>query len=297
MTPRLVFRAASLVGESPLWAPDEGRLYWLDQNVPAMHRFDPSSGRNETWELPLDPPVGGLVRSIRGCIICAPKGVFLCDFDRRALKRWIDPNLRPRDTCFNDAKVDRDGHLWISSMHITESRRRGQLYRIQADGRSTVIDQGFTCGNGPAFSPDGQLLYFADTGGGRVLVYELNRATGETSNRRVFAKFSADEGQPDGMTVDSQGSLWVCHWRGWGISRLLANGRRDLKLRLPVPNVTSCCFGSGDLGTLFVTTASAQMAPDDATVAPLAGSIFAIDPGVAGLVEPIFAVRTSGRPV
>ena len=57
---------------------------------------------------------------------------------------------------------------------------------------------------------------------------------------------------------------------------------------MPVPNVTSCCFGGMNLCTLFITTASVDMSRDIAEMAPLAGSLFAVEPGIAGLEEPVF---------
>jgi len=288
MTPNLVLRIESRLGESALWLPDEKRLYWLDLKGPAMHRFDPESGRNETWKLPLATPLGGVVRGRRGLLLAAPEGLLHCDFDQRSLKPWIDPNARPADTRFNDCKVDRGGRLWLASSHIEERDAVGQLYRVLPDGASAVVDQGFACANGPAFSPDGTRLYFADTIAGRIYLYDLDPVAGALANRRLFAEFSGDDGQPDGMTVDAEGGLWACHWGGWRVTRFLPDGRRDRTVSLPVPHVTSCCFGGGELRTLFVTTASVDMSPADVARAPLAGSLFAVDAGVAGLAEPVF---------
>jgi len=290
MKPVVAFRIGSRLGESALWAPDEERLYWLDLKAPAMHRFDPATGRNETWELPLGIPLGGVVRARRDLLLAAPEGLLHCNFDRRSLQRWFDPNNRPSDTRFNDCKVDRAGRLWLASSHIEEREAVGQLYQVLQDGTSTIVDEGFACGNGPAFSPDGAQLYFADTIAGRIYEYDLDTVTGTVSGRRVFAECSPEEGQPDGMTVDGEGGLWVCHWGGWRVSRFLPDGRRERSVALPVPQVTSCCFGGKDLRTLFVTTASVGLSPDEVGRAPLAGSLFAVDTGVAGLVEPVFPV-------
>ena len=90
------------------------------------------------------------------------------------------------------------------------------------------------------------------------------------------------------MTIDADGGLWVCDWGGARVSRFRPDGRRDLAIAMPVPNVTSCCFGGDDLRTLFVTTASIEMTPAQIERAPLAGSLFAVDAGIAGLEETVF---------
>lgn len=290
MAPELALRIRSQLGESALWAPHEQRLYWLDLTGPAMHRFDPLTGANESWELPLGTPLGGVVRAPGGLLLAAPEGLFNCDFDGRRLELWTDPNARPEDTRFNDCKVDRGGRLWLASKHVEESEAHGQLYRVMPDGSSVIVDQGFACANGPAFSPDGGRLYLADTTAKRIYAYDLEPESGALSHRWLFAEFSTEEGEPDGMTVDAEGGLWACHWGGWRVTRFLPDGKRDRMVRLPVPQVTSCCFGGEGLTTLFVTSASIEMTPSDAAGAPLAGSLFAIDVGISGLEEPVFQV-------
>jgi xylono-1,5-lactonase len=287
----LVLQIGSRLGESALWVRKETRLYWLDLTAPAMHRFDPATGVNEMWELPLDTPLGGVVRTRRGLLLAAPEGLFQCDFDGRRIELWTNPNARPDDTWFNDCKVDRGGRLWLASKHLKESEAAGQLYRVLPDGSSVVADQGFACANGPAFSPDGGRLYLADTTAKRIYVYDLDPVSGALSDRRHFAEFSPEDGEPDGMTVDAEGGLWVCHWGGCRLTRFLPDGHRDRAITLPVPQVTSCCFGGEDLRTLFITTASIDMTTADAAKAPLAGSLFAANVGVAGLEEPMFPLQ------
>jgi sugar lactone lactonase YvrE len=98
--------------------------------------------------------------------------------------------------------------------------------------------------------------------------------------------YAAEEGYPDGVTVDAEGCVWVAHWAGARITRLSSTGERKQVFTVPVPNVTSICFGGADLCTLFVTTAW-EGTPDRAAY-PYAGDVFALNPGVRGLAEPHF---------
>lgn len=288
MIPACVVQTRSLLGESALWVPGEQRLYWVDLRAPAIHRFDPAGGHDEVWPLSLPVPLGGIVRGRRSLLLATRGGVMRCDFDKRQLVLWTQPNDRPADTAFNDGKVDRDGRLWLGSKHLDESQAVGRLYRVAPDGTAAVADAGFVCSNGPAFSPDGRVLYFADTTEQRIYAYDLDPASGTLTKRRQFARFTPEEGEPDGMTTDAEGGLWVCHWGGWRVTRFDADGRRDRMVAMPVPNVTSCCFGGTNLSTLFITTASVDMTPDIAETATLAGSLFVVEPGIAGLEEPVF---------
>ncbi|HWA42071.1 MAG TPA: SMP-30/gluconolactonase/LRE family protein [Hypericibacter adhaerens] len=288
LTAHCVLPAAARLGESALWLAEEQRLYWLDLKAPAIHRFDPATGTDERWELALEIPLGCLLRRADDLLLAGRRGLYAVDFDARALRLWFDPNDRPVDTAFNDGKTDRFGHIWLGSSHIEEREPIGKFYRIDRDGAVTVADQGFPCSNGPALSPDGTVLYFADTVGLQVLRYDLDPKTGRLSNRRLFLQFAPEQGQPDGMTVDEEGGLWVCHWGGWGVTRYTPEGQVSARIDLPAPNVTSCAFGDEDLRTLYITSAKDDMSSADAARAPLAGGLFAVRPGQRGLLEPIF---------
>jgi sugar lactone lactonase YvrE len=290
MTPAVscVLPAAARLGESALWLEREQRLYWLDLKAPAIHRFDPATGTDECWNLALEIPLGCLLRRAQDLLLAGRRGLYEVDFTARSLRLWFDPNDQPQDTAFNDGKVDRFGHIWLGSSHIEEREPIGKLYRIDAGRAVTVADQGFPCSNGPALSPDGSLFYFADTVGRRVYRYDLDRKPGRLSNRQVFLEFTPEQGQPDGMTVDEEGGLWVCHWGGWGVTRYRPDGRASMRIDLPAPNVTSCAFGGEDLRTLYITTAKDDMTPAEAARAPLAGGLFAARPGPRGLLEPVF---------
>jgi sugar lactone lactonase YvrE len=60
-------------------------------------------------------------------------------------------------------------------------------------------------------------------------------------------------------------------------------------VRLPVSQPTSCAFGGEGLRTLYVTTATQTLNAVERAEQPLAGALLALDVGVAGLPEPMFA--------
>ena len=112
-------------------------------------------------------------------------------------------------------------------------------------------------------APDGRTLYFANTHAGEIVAFDVDPATGETANRRPFASVAAEDGWPDGMTVDTEGFLWNAHWAGWRITRYDPEGKIERVIRFPVPQVSSCCFGGADMRTLFVTSATETMSEED----------------------------------
>lgn len=81
-------------------------------------------------------------------------------------------------------------------------------------------------------------------------------------------------GRPDGLTVDSEGAVWVATWPGYGVHRYLPDGTLDAIIPLPVSNVSSCELGGSDLRDLYITTAWELLSEAEHAAQPLAGSLF-----------------------
>ena len=60
------------------------------------------------------------------------------------------------------------------------------------------------------------------------------------------------------------------------------------EITVPATNVTSCAFGGPNFSTLFITTASQRLSPEQKMLQPLAGSIFSCELNITGIPEPIF---------
>ncbi|MBT3172415.1 MAG: hypothetical protein HN333_13420, partial [Rhodospirillaceae bacterium] len=146
------------------------------------------------------------------------------------------------------------------------------------------------CSNSLAFSPDGATLYYADLGIDTIWAYDLDTASGDISNRRVFASTKDMQGSPDGSAVDSEGYLWNAMWDGWCLARWAPDGTLDRKIDLPVQRPTCPMFGGENLDTIYLTCASIFLSDEDLAKQPQAGGIFAITgTGATGLPEPRFA--------
>jgi sugar lactone lactonase YvrE len=89
--------------------------------------------------------------------------------------------------------------------------------------------------------------------------------------------------------VDAEGCLWNADYGAARVVRYTPAGKVDRTFELPVTNVTCCCFGGKDLDTLYITTATQRLSPEELARQPLAGSLFALRPGVRGLAESRFA--------
>ena len=132
-------------------------------------------------------------------------------------------------------------------------------------------------------SPDGTTLYTTDTRGGTIFAHDL--AGGLPGEPRRFVQFEDGWGHPDGMAVDAEGHLWVCHWGGSRITRFAPDGTLERVVPVPTAQVTKCAFGGPDLTTLYITTASVGRDP---VIDPMAGHVFAVETESRGLAANMF---------
>ncbi|MBT7645531.1 MAG: SMP-30/gluconolactonase/LRE family protein, partial [Rhodospirillaceae bacterium] len=261
-----------------------------DMYLPAIYRYRPDSGENERLPLADVSQIGVLIQRCNGgFVLGVPDGLALLDPVNGELTPLTDPREDRDGVFFNDAKADRQGRLWINTYHVSETKPVSTLYRVDPDGTATVAAGGMMLANGPAFAPDGSVLYLADSTAGMIYSYDMDSASGALGPQELFAEIWPDAGIPDGMTVDSEGGLWNAHYEAARLTRYLPDGEVDLTVTLPVPNVTSCMFGGPDLATLYVTSATSGLSASELADAPLSGGLFAIETGFNGLPEPEFA--------
>ena len=292
---RCVAETRNLVGEGPVWDADSQRLFWTDINGMSVYRLDLQSGRVDRWNF--HSPVSALALTSNPGWLLVAAGLELLMWkvktDERVLFLQVeDAELGNR---LNEGAADPDGNFWVGTMHNNVApdgcgidvdwdhpkNRTGSLYRVAPDG--TVIRQasGLAIPNTMVWSPDRRTMYTGDSIDNVLFAYDYQN--GSVSGRRVFTQ-GFGRGVPDGSAMDEHGFVWNCRYFGNCLVRFDPTGNVDRVVEMPVRDITSCAFGGRDLRTLFITTASVSSVADG----PLAGSVFAFEPGVRGLPENLF---------
>jgi len=276
----------ALLGEGPVWVAEEQALYWLDIKGRRLFRRD-SQGALTEWQTPMR--VGSIAPRRGGGFIAGTEDGFAeVDLGEGRFAVFHDPEPHLPNNRFNDGKVDHAGRFWAGTMDDLEEQATGSLYRLEADRRCTLVDDGYKVTNGPAFSPDGRIAYHTDSAFQRIYAFDMG-ADGELANRRIFARFGEGEGFPDGMTVDSDGCLWVAFWDGWCLRKIAPDGKVAEQFALPVQRPTSCTFGGADLDELYVTSARIGLDNDSLKMQPCAGGLFLLQTGSRGVRQEPFA--------
>lgn len=274
------------LGEGPTWDHAAQALTFVDIKGRRAFRWRDTSGLEEFGT---SFRLGSLIpRASGGYISGTDRGIAAVDLDADRFELLFDPE-EDRDTNrFNDAKVDRSGRLFAGTMDDEEREASGAFYRIDKNMLCTRVDDGFRVTNGPAFSPDGKVMYANDSALQVTYRYDL-APDGTPLNRREFARFGEGEGYPDGITVDAEGCLWIAFWDGWCLRRLSPDGARLSELEVPVQRPTSCTFGGAALDRLFITSARIGLDERDLATQPMAGGLFMTLPGVHGIADRPFA--------
>jgi sugar lactone lactonase YvrE len=283
-----VLESGSELAEGPVWHPDERALYWVNIKAHEIHRFDPATGQDIHWQTPAD--VGSLgLRKHGGMVVALRSGFFFFD-PPAGFRPIVEPEADNPDNRFNDGKTDRQGRFWAGTLYDPdESKPTGGLYRLATDLSCQRLVDGIFASNGLAFSPDSKTAYYADSTQRLVWAFDFDADDGALSNRRVFVELKGDEGGPDGAAIDSEGCYWLTQPSGWRVVRYDPRGRADRIIEMPVSQPTCCAFGGPRMDTLYITTARYKLSAAQLAKEPLAGHMFALNPGVGGPADAFFA--------
>lgn len=266
-------------GEGPVWSRRWGGLRWVDMLAGDILALA-SDGAIERRH------VAGVAAAVRpraqgGAVIGVERGFALEDPDgtvRHLREVWSDDSVR-----MNEGGCDPDGRFYCGSMAHDQEPGAASLYRLDPDLSVHVVLERVTVSNGLEWSPDGSRAYYNDTATLEVAVFDYDSEAGLTS-RRVFADTAP--ARPDGLTVDSEGGVWVALSNAGAVRRYSPEGGLDEVVEVAARKATACTFGGPALDELFITTSRQGLESGED---PLAGSLFRVVPGVTGVPVREFA--------
>lgn len=267
--------------EGPVWDPtlglmfadaDRGGAYNLDRRGQTATVFEHRRG------------IGGMARHAQGGLIISGRNIAYKGPAATSTAVLIEKDPARGIVGFNDLTTDSRGRVYAGALGFlpTETELSGvggptkgaPLFLIELDGSVRQVWPEIQLTNGMGFSPDGKLLYHADSGDRTVYVYDVT-ADGSLLRRRPFA--SAAEGLPDGLAVAVDGSIWVAIAHAGQIRVFEPGGGLRTQFEFPLPMITSLCFGGPDMTDVYV------MSGSDGTGRTDAGTIFHLRADTPGL--------------
>lgn len=277
--PRVAVPCRAILGEAPIWDPRSDTLYWADINGELLWSWQPEA-RVEAVSRPVGERLGfiQLTPDPDRLILGLKSGLARWCLSDGTREHLLAPEPDQPGNRLNDGAAGPDGSLYFGTMNDTERKPTGSFYRWSEAGLSSFGGRAIVT-NGPALDAAGRVLYAADTSNGRVYRHALEQ-DGTPGPAEPFVLFGEGDGHPDGLTVDAEGHVWICHFRGARITRFSPAGEPVLIVPMPTAQITKVAFGGPDLATVYVTTAARDRDPE---TDPLAGHLFAFEPGIRGL--------------
>jgi sugar lactone lactonase YvrE len=236
--------------EGPAWSPD-GFLLFSDTVTNKLHKFVPGKGIAEAGEV-----AGGPI----GNAYDMDGRLYTCEFRQRRVTRTSKNGkvevlaARFEGKRFNgpnDITVRRDGQVYFTDPAFGNQEDARELdfygiFHITSKGELELVAKWKTRPNGVTLSPNGRILYVADSDARCVRAYDLDHAGAASNERIVIDKIS---GVPDGLRTDEKGNVYVAA-RAVYVYSPQAQLLGQVTLAETPSNLN---FGEGDLKSLFIT--------------------------------------------
>ena len=277
----------AVVGESPLWHAGQRRLYWVDIQKKQVHRFDPVTARNETFDLP-EIVTCLAFRERGGLLVTLRKDVAFFDPDAGRLERIATVEADRPGNRFNDGRVDPQGRFWAGTMGDKDwNAPVGSLYRIRPTGACPVATRRRLFQRdrlGPGRPDD----VFTESFRYTIWAYDFDPPPATWQTAAFAALDPAAKVFPDGLCVDAEGFVWSNHVGAGKVVRYDPRGRVEREVRLPVPRGRLHLRRRGPLDLVRHHGPRNDDAGTVEEATPLSGSLFAVDAGVRGLPATVF---------
>ncbi|MEX3007611.1 SMP-30/gluconolactonase/LRE family protein [Hoeflea sp. TYP-13] len=287
MRAALVLDCKNQHGEGIFWNPEDGRVWWTDIEGRAIWSFDPA--HNTSMSFPMRDRVCCFApRQNGGLIVAFADRVSLFNLATDEEVTIAEYQPENPETRLNDGRTDRQGRFILGGMNEKTGTADADVLRIDPDLSVTRLFGGVSCANSTCFSPDGSVMYFADTPEREIVAFDYDAAAGTISERRVHSSFKEEPGLPDGSCVDAEGGVWNAEWEGHRVVRVAPDGQIDRVIEVPVWKPTCCAFGGAELDTLFITSSRLMSDEDALAREPQSGGLFAVKPGVVGVLDTPF---------
>jgi sugar lactone lactonase YvrE len=275
---KLLINADCVLAETPVWDGRIEKLYFTDLFLGDIHRFDPKTGEDFVWK------TGKLIGSAIPCddpqkLLCTLEdGIYILDLKSSSLDFICDPENGNTDNRYNDTRVDPAGRIFTSSvskLYATDKYKPhmlGRFYMIDTNGKVKIIEDGINQFNAIVWNSDATKMFVVDTYNQKLLCYDydLQKGPGSGYNAAIDLR---EFGMPDGMSIDSEDNLYICHWTGkisvWG---QFLNHRETI----PFPVAYVCCggFAGKDMKNFYVATSKYLYSDEELSANKGAGGIF-----------------------
>lgn len=227
----------------------DGILYAVNfSREGTIGRVTPAGDTSVFIELPKGSIGNGIRFSSKGDMFIADytnHNVLRVDMSTKQLSVFVNEPLMNQP---NDLAIDRMDRIYASDPNWKAGT--GRIWRIDLDGKATILEDNMGTTNGIEVSPDDKILYVNESVQRKVWAYDLNPG-GEIRNKRLLIDFP--DFNMDGMRCDSEGNLYITRYGKGTVVKVSPSGKILQEITLTGKSPSNIAFGGKDGCTAYVT--------------------------------------------
>ncbi|MFI5801072.1 SMP-30/gluconolactonase/LRE family protein [Streptomyces sp. NPDC051677] len=254
--------------EGPRW--HEGRLWFVDFYTHTVNALNSDGSVEQIAVVPQQPSGLGWLPDGRMLVVSMK--------DRKVLRQESDGTLVEHADIWqhcgghaNDMVVATNGQAYVGNFGFDlmggADHQDATIVLVNPDGTSQVVADGLAFPNGMVITPDDRTLLVNELFGNRVSAFDI-REDGTLGPRRDWASFGdlGDEPSverrlaaativPDGLTMDTEGAVWIADCVNQRAARIAEGGKILDEVSTSPDGVFAVALGGEDGRTLFLCAA------------------------------------------
>ena len=227
----------------------EGNLYAVNYSKEGtIGKVTPAGDSSIFIELPNGSIGNGIRFNSKGEMLIADytnHNILKVDMTNKQLSVYAHDSMMNQP---NDIAIDSKDRLYASDPNWKAST--GRIWRIDTNGKTTVLEDSMGTTNGIEVSPDEKILYVNESVQRKVWAYDLS-PEGSVSNKRLLIEFP-DFGM-DGMRCDIDGNLYITRHGKGVVAKVSPKGQLLKEIILEGKKPSNIAFGGSDGRTAYVT--------------------------------------------
>ncbi len=230
-----------------------GNLWVVDIPWGRLFRIAPDGNVEIAAQYDGEPNGLKFHRDGRGFITDHRRGIMVLDPVSRRVEPFLERVNLQSFRGVNDLVFASNGDMYFTDQGQTGHHDpSGRLYRLKASGQLDCILDRIPSPNGLVLNKAETVIFLAVTRANAIWRVPL-MADGTVSKVGTFIQMSGGSG-PDGLAIDEDDNLAVCHVGLGSVWLFSALGEPMLRIKSPRGILTTnCAYGGADRRTLFIT--------------------------------------------
>ncbi|XP_017785379.1 PREDICTED: regucalcin-like [Nicrophorus vespilloides] len=267
---------ATELGEGPHWDQRTQSLYYVDIIGKTIHKYTPATEKHSKAQLdenvsiiiPKDGEPEKFIVTMNRKIVDIEWDGTSPNVKNIKILTEVDKENSVNTNRINDGKCDPKGRLWFGTMggqqmNWQKATNSGSLFSMDSKCNVTKHVNNICLSNGLTWNADRTKFYYIDSMKFTIDEYDYDDESGKIGNGRAIFTLSLNniEGIADGMTIDTDGNLWVAIFKSFLVIQIDPRKPETLlrTVKIPAKLVTSVAWGGENLDELYVTSGKFTM--------------------------------------